>query len=106
MNEGMGSKNSTKMTLKWKILTKIARLAVKLGSKKTLYKQLSSWGGLTPLHAAATTNQLSIAEMLIQQGASCHSKNVEGLTPLELAKNTYFGDVPKNIEILLNAGLL
>jgi cytohesin len=58
-------------------------------------------GGSTPLHVAAFTRRLAMAELLLGRGADPNASNVEGITPLFLAARRDAVDVA---ELLLARG--
>ena len=49
----------------------------------------------TPLHWAAMEGRKEVAELLIAAGANVNAKDVDGSTPLDLAK-LYEGDSPED----------
>ena len=101
LNDGMGSA-SGRMTMKWKVLTNVANIFVRLGSKSPMMKTLAAWRGMTVLHAAANTDQVEIAKFLKETGeVDFQVKNSQGLTPLALAKITFGGEVPHHIGNIL-----
>jgi hypothetical protein len=67
----------------------------------------SAWIG-TPLHAAAAGKRAENARLLIAAGANVDAKNIEGLTPLELAlrecSNAELVDMATLARVLLDAG--
>lgn len=46
----------------------------------------SDFSGNTPLHVAASLGNAQLINLLVSGGADCTVKNVEGETPLDLAK--------------------
>lgn len=45
----------------------------------------STQNGYTPLHIAAKQNQIEVASVLLQNGASPNCESLQGITPLHLA---------------------
>ena len=79
--------NKTKATTsKWRSRFKLTRLLVRLGSKRALFKALSSWEGQTPLGSAARNNNAAVANALAREGADPRLCNAQGHTPLEQAR--------------------
>merc|ERR1712032_27578 len=57
-----------------------------------------------PLHAAVSTNDTSMTEVLLWAGADAGRENSDGLTPLELAYKLNRRGSHKKMIVLLSAG--
>jgi ankyrin repeat protein len=62
---------------------------------KTAYGDMR-WNGSTALHGAATTNQPSIVQFLVDNGARLDARNKLGWTPLMVAEGGQFGATTKD----------
>ena len=57
----------------------------------------------TPLHTAAGLDQVECLEVLIDAGARCNSRNVDGLSALQVA--VVYGSSTKSIQLLVKKGM-
>ena len=72
-------------TFKWKAKLLAVRLAVKLGSKKTVLLNVYEWSKLTPLITAARNGNAAVMKVLVEEGgADIQPRNARGHTALDL----------------------
>ena len=72
-------------TLKWKATYLAARLAVKLGNKKTMLRNVNEWSKLTPLITAARNGNAVVMKVLVEEGgADTQLRNARGHTALDM----------------------
>jgi len=62
----------------------------------------SGEGGTTPLHGAVLFNQASMVTWLLEHGVNPETKNYEGKTPLELARESGNTDLMRSFESAQN----
>ena len=90
-------------SIKFKIIVKISRLAVRLGSKNLLFRNFASLHNQTALHCAARWGNIGIVQALVDAGADIGAVDGRGLTPLQGAEKS-FGEVPEILAAMLSGG--
>ena len=72
-------------SFKWKVQFMVARLLVRLGSKKAILKNVCDWPMMTPLMTAARNGNTVVIKVLVEEGgADITLRNARGLTALDL----------------------
>jgi len=86
---------------KWSTVFKMCRLLARL-NVSTNANELARWEGCTPLHASARRGDVVMIQLLLANRADTQVKNRQGLTPLDVAKLEFGGDVPGILNELLS----
>jgi hypothetical protein len=72
-------------SFKWRVQFMVARLLVRLGSKKAILRNVCDWPMMTPLMTAARNGNSAVVKVLIEEGgADITLRNARGLTALDL----------------------
>lgn len=94
---------TTAPAFKWRMIYRLAHLAVRLGVRSTLLTEISEWDGDTALMSAVKEGKVADVQALLDAVADPTLRNRCGQTALDLAKS-HFGSVPPLVEELLTTG--
>merc|ERR1712061_133471 len=72
-------------TLQWRTIGRLARIAVRLGSKNAVLAEIAWWEDCTPLHCAAYRGKANEISMLLVARADPRLRNTQALTAEHLA---------------------
>lgn len=101
MGPGIVNQQHVPTRRKWSTIFKICRLLARMNVSSNA-SELARWEGSTPLHASARRGDVVMIRLLLAKRADTQVKNRQGLTPLDVAKLEFGGEVPSILDELLS----
>jgi hypothetical protein len=89
---------SCPQTLMWRATSSATRALCFFGVKSKMVKELAAWEGSTPLHYAARYGHYSLVALLVAAGAPVGAQTAQGLSPLQLTRQSHGGIAPRVFE--------
>jgi len=91
-------------TWKWSAAFRTCRLLARCNSSEIL-KEIATWEGCVPLHAAARRGDITMIKILLDVNANPSHRNAQGKTPLDFAEMKFGGKAPQALRSLLDTEL-